>query len=185
MVADKDGGLTERGTAAALASFMPGLRIAGAFRANGFRDNCFLLQHLNALLHSDFGGTQNAVLPPRVMSWLFGRIRIRVGQNALWGDMKMANRAKYTKIRLIGLVLGVLPLVEGCGSHAYRSNLQNNPECVTQANINRDKVNACMYSGNRSEFNDCLSSKGVKQSKINDLNTCLDAHRRTFRDLFD
>jgi hypothetical protein len=99
--------------------------------------------------------------------------------------MKMANRVKCMKIGLIGLLLGMLPLVEGCAGHAFRSTLQNNPECVSQADVNRDKVNACMYSRDRSDFNDCLASKGVKQSKINDLNACLDAHRRTFRDLFD
>ena len=96
----------------------------------------------------------------------------------------MPNRSKEIKIGLIGLLLGVLPLIAGCAGHAYRSTLQNNPECVTQANINRDKVDACMSSRDRYDFSDCLASKGVKQSKIDDLNSCLDAHRRTFRDLF-
>ena len=96
----------------------------------------------------------------------------------------MANRIKEMKIGLIGLLLAVPPLIGGCAGRAYRSTLQNNPECVRQADINRDKVDTCMYSRDRYDFNNCLASKGVKQSKINDLNACLDAHRSTFRDLF-
>lgn len=93
----------------------------------------------------------------------------------------MRNRPNHSKLALMRIILGALPLLgAGCaGGRMYMSTLRNYPDCVTQAQIARAKVDACMDSSDKASFNDCLVSKSVPQSKINVLNACVDSHRRS------
>lgn len=94
----------------------------------------------------------------------------------------MLNCRNHSKSALVGIVLGVLPLFgAGCASgRMYMSTLRNYPDCVTQAQISRAKVDACMDSSDKDSFNECLLSKKVPQSKIDVLNACVDSHRRSW-----
>jgi hypothetical protein len=92
----------------------------------------------------------------------------------------MLNFRNHSRSALIGIVLGVLPLFgAGCAGHMYMSTLRDYPNCVTQAQISRAKVDACMDSSDKASFNDCLLSQKVPQSKIDVLNACVDSHRRS------
>lgn len=97
----------------------------------------------------------------------------------------MTNRKmKQVKIIWLIVVLGTLPSFAGCGSQMYRSNLQDNPQCVRQAQISQVNINACMDSHGRADFNACLASRGVPQYKITSLNACLNTHRSPIGSLF-
>ena len=92
----------------------------------------------------------------------------------------MRKQSSSLKPVLFAALSGVLALVGGCGSGAmYMTTLRNYPECVTQAQISRVKVDACMDSSDKTDFNACLVDKKVPQSKIDVLNSCVDAHRRS------
>lgn len=80
---------------------------------------------------------------------------------------------------LVALLSAALMLFSGCaGGRVYMSTLRNYPDCVTQAQINRAKVDACMDSTNKVDFNACLVDRKVPQNKIDALNRCVDSHRR-------
>lgn len=71
-------------------------------------------------------------------------------------------------------------LLAGCSSgRVYMATLRDNPDCVAQAGISRVKVNACMDSRGKEDLNSCLSAQRVPQTKIANLNACVDARRRT------
>ena len=88
----------------------------------------------------------------------------------------------YCRVALKTTVLGALLLIAaGCSSASnrmYMPTLRDYPGCVSQAQINRAKVDACSSSTDKASFNACLVSKNVPQSKIDALNACVDARRR-------
>jgi hypothetical protein len=61
----------------------------------------------------------------------------------------------------------------------YMSTVRNYPACASQAQISRVKVDACMDSGDKADFNACLVSKNVPRGKIDVLKACIDSHRRS------
>ena len=61
----------------------------------------------------------------------------------------------------------------------YMSALRDYPNCVNRAQISQVKVDGCMDSGNKADFNACLASKNVPQNKIDVLNACVESHRRS------
>lgn len=78
------------------------------------------------------------------------------------------------------MLSAALMLVSGCASgRVYMSTLRNYPECVTQAQISPAKVDACMDSTGKTDFNACLVDRKVPQNKIDVLNGCVDSHRRS------
>lgn len=84
------------------------------------------------------------------------------------------------RLALLAGLSGGFALLAGCGSGAmYMTTLRNYPECVTQSQISQAKVDACMDSSNKSDFNACLVDRKVPQRKIDVLNACVDAHRRS------
>lgn len=101
----------------------------------------------------------------------------------------MKKSSEHSKFAVMTVVLGMLLLViGGCSSASnrmYMTTLRNYPGCIDQAQINRGKANACMYSTDRASFNSCLASQGVPQVKIDNLNACVEARRnRTIGNLF-
>lgn len=92
----------------------------------------------------------------------------------------MRKQGSSLKPVLFAVLSGVVTLLAGCWSGAmYMTTLRNYPECVTQSQISRVKVDACMDSSDKSDFNACLADKKVPQYKIDALNSCVDAHRRS------
>jgi len=85
------------------------------------------------------------------------------------------------RTKRILLVLGAVTFLGGCASgRVYMSTLRDYPQCVTQAGISRAKVDACMdSSSDKADFNSCLAGKQVPQPKIDELNACVDSHRRS------
>ncbi|MGH7935036.1 MAG: hypothetical protein ACREQN_17990 [Candidatus Binataceae bacterium] len=83
-------------------------------------------------------------------------------------------------VALAAATLGMPLMLGGC-SRRFKQTVRNNPECVTQAGINQNKIDNCLSgTRRRDEFNTCLASRGVGQMKIDRLNQCIDAHRYSY-----
>lgn len=82
---------------------------------------------------------------------------------------------------VILILLGALTVLGGCSpsGRVYMTTLRNYPACVTESGISQAKVDACMDNTDKADFNSCLVDKKVPQPRIDRLNACVEAHRRT------
>ena len=79
------------------------------------------------------------------------------------------------------IALGWVWNLGGCASsdRVYISTLRNYPTCGTESGIGVAKLDACLDNSTKADVNSCLLDKKVPQAKIDRLNACVDAHRRS------